>query len=526
MRGELAGLVATRYPDLPLVTETLRRALSLAGQAGPGDGKWRPLPLLLAVLYRLQARAGDRAGTEVQDGTGELLELLGYHWHCLAAAARTIRPGLERAESREVAGLLRAAAARHSTELGLPPGSVVWVWSSELDRGPGRLENHTPDHLITVHPTARAVILTILGTRLAPAPEPLDILMDLAAASRPFYGGVAHDGLGLGAASLVRVAVPRLARQLQENPGYRLLITGYSLGAGLAQLLSLQLRPGGAQAALMPPNTQVSTASISLHLKPPCQVFTIGFGSPPVFLGGAGPLPDSGRMVLVQNDQDGIFGASLRNVKDLLLKAAALERLNLNRRLLLKMVFTDDDDGDKEENDNFSSEEIEFIEFRGNYSDHTEWIFEKEAGSIDDDDNDGFFDVSDEVWDEVGAAVENIPAGGEPRLRHLVPLVLRLQRQETGQVDITSYRGLNETKLLSDRLTLSSGMLNDHMPWGYDSLFAGLGALNTTQPPDLAILDRLGRTEHRQAEHNPGVGDKLRSRWGKFKTKVKDFIQG
>ena len=91
-------------------------------------------------------------------------------------------------------------------------------------------------------------MLVLLGTKVFPSPSPLDIIMDLAAHSEPFLKvpkahvrikhsifaqGQAHAGMAAGTRNLMKMAVPRVAAQLEANPGYSLLIIGYSLGRQL-----------------------------------------------------------------------------------------------------------------------------------------------------------------------------------------------------------------------------------------------------------------------------------------------------
>ena len=99
-----------------------------------------------------------------------------------------------------------------------------------------------------LHTIYRRVVLVLLGTKVFPSPSTLDIIMDLAAHSEPFLKvaqthlrikhtifsqGQAHAGMAAGTRNLMKMAVPRVAEQLEANPGYSLLIIGYSLGRQL-----------------------------------------------------------------------------------------------------------------------------------------------------------------------------------------------------------------------------------------------------------------------------------------------------
>eukprot|EP00850_Spirogloea_muscicola_P003634 SM000014S00422 [mRNA] locus=s14:1259732:1262860:- [translate_table: standard] len=81
------------------------------------------------------------------------------------------------------------------------------------------------------------VVLGIRGTYAA-----TDVLTDLTSHCEHFQGGYAHSGM-LGAAKwLLREEIPGVRQLLAENKGYGLVITGHSLGAGTATLLTMMLR--------------------------------------------------------------------------------------------------------------------------------------------------------------------------------------------------------------------------------------------------------------------------------------------
>ena len=54
--------------------------------------------------------------------------------------------------------------------------------------------------------------------------------MDMAGATTPFLHGEAHAGIAIGVKNLVARALPQVVELLIKNPGYSLLLVGYSLG--------------------------------------------------------------------------------------------------------------------------------------------------------------------------------------------------------------------------------------------------------------------------------------------------------
>jgi hypothetical protein len=81
-----------------------------------------------------------------------------------------------------------------------------------------------------------------------------------------FCGGLAHKGMADRTIDLLKHAVTTnaITRGLDENPGYQLILTGHSLGAGIAALLTIKLHFDG-------------------HPLVRRNIHCFGFGCPPVF---------------------------------------------------------------------------------------------------------------------------------------------------------------------------------------------------------------------------------------------------
>ena len=212
--------------------------------------------------------------------------------------------------------------------------------------------------------------------------------MDLLATTRPLLGGRVHEGLYWGATNLLAKALPSLKAALARHPHYRLLVLGYSLGAGLAQLVALDCERGACARELA-----------AAGARPVITV--LGYGSPPVFAPGPRPgeqlpeldsagyrlpaalvaeqgeVPVLDNLLLVQYQDDGISGASLKNIHDLLQQTCRVSGLHLRRRDLLGLVFNTEEDedfslldrvGEEEADYEYFPDGVEMIEFQSDNS--------------------------------------------------------------------------------------------------------------------------------------------------------------
>ena len=65
--------------------------------------------------------------------------------------------------------------------------------------------------------------------------------VDLVSEDEEFLDGFAHRGMLRGAKRIMAESLTKLQSAIDEHPGYRLVITGHSLGAGTAILITMGL---------------------------------------------------------------------------------------------------------------------------------------------------------------------------------------------------------------------------------------------------------------------------------------------
>merc|ERR1712165_112698 len=68
-----------------------------------------------------------------------------------------------------------------------------------------------------------------------------DVFMDLIADSTEFLDGKAHRGMALGSNNIYDRCKDAIIKAIFDNEGYGILVSGYSLGAGVCHLLTMDL---------------------------------------------------------------------------------------------------------------------------------------------------------------------------------------------------------------------------------------------------------------------------------------------
>jgi len=414
------------------------------------DNKWRPMPLIIAVLYKIQDRNDDffRTGKDIDfESNRDCFELLGYFWHQQHHMGKMLREGISKVSSKDLATHVEKNKVNMIQNLKL---DIVHVSLSELcvqDAGTAVAEtsksllSHTPDFVIHVDHEHTCVVLTVLGTRIFPRPNPQDIIMDLAARCHPFLDGQAHGGIVVGHNNMVKFVMPRVREQMEKYPHYTLLVVGYSLGAALAQLFLLDLKHGNLRSSL--------PASVKIR--------GILYGVPPVYQGNLDPVED---IVMVSNHNDGVTGASLHNLQEVVTKVRAIRNIGLRRRTLLKMALNiNSDDIDEEGVKNILND----VPDNDTKSSLSGTLKKFVSGATKDN------------WNEVQTTVDKIQKSLQPNLTFVGPSLIVLKKSKTkdGPLRVSQFSGRDDLKNFTSGLRFKYGMFDHHMPWSYNTLFAG-----------------------------------------------------
>lgn len=92
---------------------------------------------------------------------------------------------------------------------------------------------HVPRHFVALDEKREAIVIAIRGTNSIS-----DIITDLLCLNAPFADGYAHGGMKDAAEALYTSLLPTLRNARTRFPRYSIVVTGHSLGAGVALLLT------------------------------------------------------------------------------------------------------------------------------------------------------------------------------------------------------------------------------------------------------------------------------------------------
>lgn len=223
------------------------------------------------------------------------------YWHQTVTTGHCIRKGITAASTASLPAICQENATVLASELAIKTEDVMMTWVSELqsletdceERSKLSISCHTSDFTIWLDREQQAVVVTILGTRIFPAPNIYDIVMDIRAETQPFLHGEAHAGMVIGARNLMSRSWEAVREAVTSNSGYSILVVGYSLGAGLAQLYTAQLLESEDKMQELPSDTKIRA---------------LCYGAPPVYRPSQAHSPRLyPEIVIIQNNKDGII---------------------------------------------------------------------------------------------------------------------------------------------------------------------------------------------------------------------------
>ena len=290
--------------------------------------------------------------------------------------------------------------------------------------------------------------------------------MDLRAETEPFLSGVGHAGMVIGTRNILEKSFPALLEALESNPDLSVLVVGYSLGAGLAQLYTAELLEGE-YSSQIPEGTKIRA---------------LCFGAPPVFRSEEEKVFDE--IMIIQHDKDGVISASIKTINDLFNKAVAIDAADIDQQVMVNMLlektkkenYIEGAEEEKETAENprpsniFSLDNLMTTVSRS-YNHYRETV-----------------EVDPAEWETVRKALENRKVDHSEHMTLLGKNVLQM-KNTGGEIRIKKYKGLENTKKFSQEIRLSKKMFGHHMPWGYSALFETEAATNSRCSPDISCLD-------------------------------------
>jgi len=136
--------------------------------------------------------------------------------------------------------------------MGISADSILKVWFNDDED-----EGHCPKFLLFLDHEVKSLVLAIRGTFSIK-----DAILDAVCDEVSFLDGFAHKGILVGAQRIISKVREQIWLGLTEHSGYKLVITGHSLGAGTAELITLDLMLGRSS-TLLPQGTEVSCVALA-----------------------------------------------------------------------------------------------------------------------------------------------------------------------------------------------------------------------------------------------------------------------
>jgi len=283
-------------------------------------------------------------------------------------------------------------------------------------------EGLCPKFVFLVDHRSKSLVLSIRGTKSLK-----DALLDMVCDDAPFIGGFAHSGILSGTQKVMSLVQEKIQDACKQYPEYELVITGHSLGAGVAVLISLDLLIGE-KSIILPDSTQIRC---------------FAFAPPPVFRSASDGSSISDNVMnkinIIINNHDCIPRTSLGSITRLLKSLRAVDKINLTLRQQFQILRHTVSSKLNSEDDNYVM-----------INDEKE---DKENGDI------------SEVFGKVVESVDKAAQDKFPYLQH-PGRVIYLKKQTVAESEVgdnEKYVALAEESFVTpNRLFLLNNMIMDH----------------------------------------------------------------
>ncbi|XP_059086966.1 uncharacterized protein LOC131883499 isoform X2 [Tigriopus californicus] len=202
------------------------------------------------------------------------------------------------------------------------PNDTDIVYTYFKDNG-----DHVPKFILFLDHEIGSLILSIRGTHSL-----TDVIIDLICDDEEFLDGHAHRGIMRGSCKVLNEVKDILHQTLLKYPRYRLILTGHSLGAGTAELLTMVILKE--KEKYVPKETEIQCVAIA---------------PPPVYRTDSQVPKDMKDAINIYiNNQDCVPRMCLGSIAKLLAMVRAVDKLNIEKRDQFKVFIGYDDDETKQ----------------------------------------------------------------------------------------------------------------------------------------------------------------------------------